>query len=245
MQLILDNLIAIIVSVTLAVMLLSLQTSTRQDALERQSVYAAKVQSLTLAEWLERDIVKLGARFGEERDRFSMDTTNVNGTRYTQRFQFAYNEREQSNFVDRVEVRYTLTPTTPLEVVAATSTTPARTVPLFQITRAERAGQYRMAHREGSATVPATWIDASGNPTTAEPGWAGTPGYGTPTGLSYFYIEPRSSDGEPILEHDRARDADYVHLQFSVIPTLFPIERARFIRETGLSYASTFEIRPF
>ena len=231
MQLILDNLIALLVSGSLAIMLLTQQTSTRQDTMERQSVYAAKVQALTFSEWLEDDIVKLGARFGEDRDRFSFRDSTIAGLRYTTQFDYAYNDAENADgSVDRVEVRYRLSRTDSVLIAAATTrpVAPARYAPLYSLVRSERAGTWN-----GTA-----WVGT-------EPAFVRDRGYGSPTGLSYFHLEPRTSDGDPIRDSGRASEADYIHAQFSVIPTHFPVHRARYIRGAGLSWASTIEIRPF
>ena len=235
MQFIFDNLIAVMVSASLAVILLTQQTSTRQDAIERQSVYSAKVQSLALAEWLERDIVKLGARFGEDRNRFtSTEPTRINGAPFTTRFDFSYNERENSDgSVDRIQVLYQLIRTDSSLVALATAATPARYVALFRLDRSERTGRWKGGR----------WINSAGDPAPT-PAYVPDPTRKGPAGLSYFYIEPRTSNGAA-LTSARAAEADYIHVQFSVLPTLFPVHKARFVRETGLSWASTFEIRPF
>lgn len=236
MQFIFDNLIAVMVSASLAVILLTQQTSTRQNAIERQSVYSAKVQSLALAEWLERDIVKLGARFGEDRNRFtSTAPTTINGAPFTTRFDFSYNERENPDgTVDRVQVLYQVVRTDSSLVARATGTTPARYVKLFRLERSERTGRWKKG---------VGWVDPAGAP-AATPAYVRDPSRGSPAGLSHFYIEPRTSNGVA-LTSARAAEADYIHVQFAVLPTMFPVHRARFVREAGLNWASTFEIRPF
>lgn len=236
MQFIFDNLIAVMVSASLAVILLTQQTSTRQDAIERQSVYSAKVQSLGFAEWLERDIVKLGARFGEDRNRFTPTAPVVrNGVSFTTGFEFAYNERENNDgTVDRVQIRYTLVRTDSSLVARAAGAAPARYVALYRLNRAERTGRWKKN---------VGWVGADGT-AAPTPAYVPDPTRGSPAGLSHFYIEPRTSNGAA-LPPARAAEADYIHVQFSVLPTLFPVHKARFVRETGLSWASTFEIRPF
>ncbi len=232
MQLLLDNLIAIIVTVSLTVLLLTQQTSTRQDAMERQSVYNAKVQALNFSEWLERDMVKLGARFSADRNRFVYTpSTTRNGTPFTDRFEFFYNEGDNADgTVDRIAVLYRLVRTDSTQVTVA----PARYTPLYQVQRFEGAGRWKDGH----------WVTGAGVVTTP-PAYVRTTTHGSPGGLMTFYIEPRTSDGAPITDPARAIDADYVHVKFSVLPTLFPVYRARYINASGLSWASTFEIRPF
>lgn len=233
MQFLLDNIIAVIVAVSLTVLLLTQQTATRQDALERESVYNAKTQALSLSSWLERDIVKLGARFGADRDRFRYTEPVVrNGVPLTPSFTFFFNEGENPDgTVDRVKVEYLIVRTDSAKVAVA----PDRYAPLYQLQRSEGAGRYK----DGK------WRDAANNPTTVEPTLIRSRTHGSPPGLTSFYIEPRTSDGAAILDPTRATDADYMRVQFSILPTLFPVYRARYVNASGLSWASTFEIRPF
>ncbi len=232
MQLLFDNLIAIMVAASLAVLLLTQQTSTRQDAMERQSVYSAKAQTLGFATWIERDMVRLGARFGDDRERFDYTAPVMRGgVAFTDTLKFYYNERENADeSADRIAVKYVLTRTDSVKVSVA----PVRYQGLYQLERYEGAGRYKNGH----------WVDAAGA-TTGPPAYVRSTGYGSPAGLMSFYIEPRTSDGAPITDSARATDADYMHVQFSVLPMLFPVHRARYINASGLSWASTFEIRPF
>lgn len=234
MQLLFDNLIAIIVAASLALLLLTQQNATRQDTMERQAVYSAKTQALTFSEWLERDVVKLGARFGSDRDRFVYTPpTTRGGIRFSNRFEFFYNEGENpDSTADRIAVLYTLVRTDSVKIAVV----PDRYQPLYQLQRFEGAGRWSPKRRY--------WVDAAGRQTTP-PAYVRTPGYGSPAGLTSFYMEPRTSDGAPITDQARAVDADYMHMQFSVLPTLFPIYRARYINASGMSWSSTFEIRPF
>lgn len=232
MQLLLDNLIAIIVAASLAVLLLTQQTSTRQDAMERQSVYNAKAQTLSFAAWIERDMVRLGARFGDDRERFDYTRpVTRRGVAFTDTLTFYYNERENiDGSADRVAVRYVLVPRDSVRVATA----PVRYQRLYQLQRFEGAGRYKNSQ----------WVNPAGA-TVAPPTYVRSTAYGSPGGLMSFYIEPRTSDGAPITDPARATDADYMHVQFSVLPTLFPVHRARYINASGLSWSSTFEIRPF
>lgn len=232
MQLLLDNLIAIIVAASLAVLLLTQQTSTRQDTMERQSVYSAKAQTLSFASWIERDMVRLGARFGDDRERFDYTRpVTRRGVAFTDTLAFYYNERENNDgSADRIAVKYVLTQTDSVQVAKA----PVRFQPVYRLERYEGAGRFKDGR----------WVNAAGA-TVPRPALTRSNAYGSPAGLMSFYIEPRTSDGAAITDPARATDADYMHVQFSVLPTLFPVYRARYINASGLSWASTFEIRPF
>ncbi len=232
MQFIFDHLIATIVAATLGLTLISQQTHNRQVALERQSVYHAKAQALAFAEWLEDDIVKLGARFGRDRDRFFAETETIDGHEYTRNFEFYYNDEILADsIVHRVGVRYALLEDDDLRIVTEKGATPAQddTLQVFTLTRSERAGRYN--------TKAKTWVGA-------EPEWAETGQYGVPRGLRHFYIEPRDSFNQPVSD-DEPEKADYVRVDFVVVPTLFPLHRARLIPKSGLHWGTTLEVRPF
>ncbi len=237
MQFIFDNLIATFVAMTLAVTLLGQQNLNRQQSLERISVYDAKTKALGFAEWVEDDVVKLGARFGRSRDRFQTTTEVRDGIPFTTEFEYYYNDGAVTdNVVDRVEVRYILLPDNTQRLVAQKGATTAEdvVVPVYTLERAERTGRYN--------TVSETWL---GGPTVGwEPSWDVTPGYQSPPGLRHFLIEPRDSDGQTV-DDSEPEEADYARVQFSVVPTLFPLHRARLVPKKGLHWATTIEIRPF
>jgi hypothetical protein len=227
MQVIFDHLIAITISAVLAMILMSQQLASRQDSLERQSVYDAKTKALAFAEWLEDDIVKLGARFGQDRDRFTFETDTLDGAEFTTRFEYYYNERTNDDgTTQRVEVRYQLANTDSMLVATGATASDSIYVQLYEVARSTRAGQARDG--DWVSDVPPTWEISEG--------------YRTPYGLSYFQIEPRNSQGIPVTD---PTEADYVRLQFSVVPSMFPVHRARMISGAGLNWATTVEIRPF
>lgn len=228
MQFIIDNLIAIIVTTTITMSLLTQQTATQQNTLERQAIYGAKVQALGFGEWVEDDIVRLGARFGASRDRFSYENVQRNGVAATNWFEYFYNERTNADgSVLRVEVRYEVVPTDSLLATRPGDPGPVY-VQLYRLDRTERMG--------AADGVTGAWLFGSG------PSWTPSVGYGSPAGLAHFYVQPLDSEGRTDVEPS---EADYVRMQFSVVPTLFPLHRARIIPRTGLQWATTIEIRPF
>ena len=254
MQLIFDNLIATMVAMALTVSLLSQQTRTRQESLERVSVFAAKTQSLAFAEWLEYDVVKLGARFGRSRNRFEATTETVDGVPFTTAFEFRYHkDAAANNVVTRVEVRYEIVPDADTRVVIEKGATPAddRTMPVYRLVRSVREGKYNLG-QPATDPRPATLLTPAepGKPAVAPywvggaPGFEVTEDHASPVGLRHFHIEPRDSDGNPVPDN-RPEDADYVRVQFSVVPTMFPLHRARLVPKNGLHWATTVEIRPF
>ncbi len=227
MQVIFDHLIAISISAILAMILMSSQLNTRQDTLERQSVYDAKRKAITFADWLEDDIVKLGARFGQSRDRFTFQEVVIDSVTYTTRFEYYYNERmNEDGTSERVEVRYQLNATDQLLVHVDPNTSDSTYVQLYSMDRFNRSGQ----------ALNGTWVSS------VPPTWELSAGYKAPYGLSHFEVEPRNSEGVPVTDPE---EADYIRLQFSVVPSLFPVHRARMISGAGLSWATTVEIRPF
>ena len=242
MQLIFDNLIATMVAMALTLSLIGQQARTRQESLERISVYSAKTQSLSFAEWLEFDVVKLGAHFGRSRERFKAKTVTRDGVEFTDRFEYYYNEKSpEPNEVKRVEVLYELVPDTGTRAVIQKGETEAEdvTLDLYRLVRSEREGRYNLGTPASGAT-PATvpgWVDG-------EPGWEVTAEYQSPAGLRHFHIQPRDSDQQPVGDGEPEK-ADYVRVQFTVVPTLFPLHRARLVPHKGLHWATTVEIRPF
>lgn len=232
MQFILDHLIATLVAATLGLSLFSQQIQNRQAAMERQAVYHAKSQALVFGEWLEDDVVRLGARFGRSRDRFQAVTETIDGKDFTRRFEYYYNEGVVTqNVLTRVEVVYELQEDNDLRLVTEKGATAAddEVMQTYTITRQTRKGEYNIETD--------TWV-------MGEPTWQPTADYQAPRGLRYFYIEPRDSNGLRVPD-ERSEEADYVRLEFIVMPTLFPLHRARLIPEDGLQWATTIEIRPF
>ncbi|MGB3542338.1 hypothetical protein [Rubrivirga sp.] len=232
MQFIFDHLIATLVAATLGLAMIAQQIQSRQAAMERQSVHQAKGQALAFGEWLEDDVVKLGSRFGRDRDRFEIETEVIDGRTFTRRFEYYYYDGSTSTDIStRVEVLYELAEDDSTRVVVTEGDTPADdvTMQVYDITRSARRGEYDTANE--------VWVGS-------EPVWDETPEYGSPHGLRHFLIQPRDSDSQVVADDD-VEEADYVRLEFSVVPTLFPLHRARIIPENGLHWATTIEIRPF
>ena len=241
MQFLLDHAVAAIVAAVLTIALMTQQIRNRQASVERISVYSAKAQSLGFGEWLEDDVSKLGARFGRERGRFSMSTRVTDGVAYTDTFRFHYNDSfvPDSPVANRVEIEYRLVPDTATRAVVEEGATAADDVvmPLYRIERDSVYGQYNYTLGD--------WVNGV-RPTPIH-----TPGYQAPVGLRHFHIQPMDSQGREIddltpgHEATYAVDSDYVRLQFTTVPTLFPLHRARLVPKEGLHWATTIELRPY
>ncbi|MDT0630561.1 hypothetical protein RQM47_13830 [Rubrivirga sp. S365] len=240
MQFILDHMIASVVAAILTVAMMAQQINNRQASIERISVYSAKAQALAFGEWLEDDVVKLGSRFGQERGRFSMKTRPEGGVKFTEAFTFHYNSEVQSDgAVRRVEISYRLVPDTETRAVVEKGDTPADDVriPVYRLRRDSLSGLYNPESK--------TWLAGS------RPAPVPTPSYQAPVGLRHFQVQPLDSQGRefddltPGHADDYAHKADYARLQFTVVPTLFPLHRARLVPKEGLHWATTIELRPF
>lgn len=232
MQFLLDNLIASLVAMTLGLAMIAQGLQNRQASMERQAVYQAKAQSLVFGEWLEDDVVKLGARFGRERRRFLAETETIDGRPYTRSFEFYYHEGVISDDdVTRVEIKYELFEDDSVRIVAEKGATRAEDVTLqtYRLVRSSRRGEYRVSTRD--------WVGA-------DPAWEVSTDYRSPAGLRYFYIEPRDSNSQRVPD-ERSEEADYARIEFVVTPSLFPLYKARIIPKAGLHWATTIEIRPF
>ena len=242
MQFILDNMVAMIVATVLTVALMGQQIRNRQASIERISVYSAKVQSLAFGEWFEDDVVKLGSRFGHERGRFAMTTRVEGGVKYTDAFTFYYNTSTVpgTSRSSRVEIRYRLVPDTETRVVTEEGATAAGDVvlPVYRIVRDSTYGQWDSNPVSGG---PPGWVGSPSGPHA-------TPEYQAPAGLRHFQVQPLDSEGRPLDDttdpDDYAVRADYARLQFTVVPTLFPLHRARLVPKEGLHWATTLELRP-
>lgn len=244
MQFILDHTIAAIVAAILTLALLTQQVRNRQASVERISVYSAKAQSLGFGEWLEDDVAKLGARFGRERGRFRISTAlDGDGVAYTDTFRFHYNASflPDTTIANRVEIEYRVVRDTTVRAVVEEGATPADDVlmPLYRLERDSVYGPYNV-HPSVDG-----WV--GGARPTAVP----TPGYRAPVGLRHFHIQPMDSEGRPVDDttpthrDTYALEADYVRLQFTTVPTLFPLHRARLVPKEGLHWATTIELRPY
>lgn len=240
MQFILDHMIASVVAAILTVAMMAQQINNRQASIERISVYSAKAQALAFGEWFEDDVAKLGTRFGQERGRFSMKTRVEDGVKFTDAFTFHYNSEVKSDGeVRRVEISYRLVEDTETRAVVKKGDTPAGDVliPVYRLERDSVSGLYN--------TESGGWLAG----TRPEP--VPTPGYQAPVGLRHFQIQPLDSQGRelddetPSPNDDYAKKADYARLQFTVVPTLFPLHRARLVPKEGLHWATTIELRPF
>ena len=243
MQFLLDHMVAVIVATILTVALMTQQIHNRQASIERVSVYSAKVQSLVFGEWFEDDVAKLGSRFGRERGRFAMETRVEDGVKYTDGFTFYYNTSTapgNPRVSNRVEIRYRLVPDPDTQVVTEEGATDGDdvTVPVYRIVRDSTYGQWDSAPVAGG---PPGWVSPPSGPHA-------TPGYQAPAGLRHFQIQPLDSEGRPLDDttdpDDYAVRADYARLQFTVVPTLFPLHRARLVPKEGLHWATTIELRP-
>ena len=239
MQFFFDHIIAASVTITLALAIIAQQVNVKQGSLERMSIYQAKAHSLSFAEWVEDDVVKLGSRFGSSRDRFDTDTevettADGNSVWYTNVFEYFYNEESDGQTADRVEVRYDVASNDSTLLSVNETTGDSTFVPLYTLTRSEKRGAYELA--DPANGVVGGWIGT-------EPDWTVSTGYRSPPGLRYFRITPMDSDGNDVT-HDPT-EADYVRIEFEVIPTMVPLHRARLIPNRPLHWETTLEIRPF
>ena len=94
MQLILDHLSTVIIGSMVALSLTASQVRMTQGRVEQVSAYVVKTKALSLADWLERDVVTLGKTLGQDNYRFEYPSytddstlTSTATTRYYTRYE--------------------------------------------------------------------------------------------------------------------------------------------------------------
>lgn len=239
MQILLDNLTAIIVSGILILGLQVTQIRSQHSAIEQVASHSVKAKTIVFGEWLEADVLDLGANYGTNMYRFEEPTLDADGN--TTEWTFYSNgtelETDTGQLKDiRILKRYRLIPTTSASFRDTT----------FQLFRVERDTLKR-------------YLDANGNPEPfTEADWIkSTRSIST---LSFFNVELLDRMGQtPCLKReDEIKDADglvvdctgeidvykayYVRVRFGVVPE-YVLKPDNYIRE--LYWVKTLKVRPY
>ena len=238
MQILLDNLIAIIVAGVVMLTLHVTQSRSTHASLEQVATHSVKKKTIIFGRWVEHDILNLGANFGEDLYRFeqpAVDPLTGNTTEWT----FFSDSTRADKSQLRVFKRYRL-------VETGQTTFSDKTFRLFQVERDTAVVDY---HLDG--TPPAT-------ATVAPADWVlGTRSIGT---LSFFEISlldrtgqtPCPTKAEEVKDADGkvvnctgdidVWKADYVRVRFGVVPE-FTLKPDNYIRE--LYWVKTLKVRPY
>lgn len=227
MQILLDNLIAIIVAGIVMLTLHVTQSRSTHASLEQVASHSVKEKTIIFGSWVEDDILNLGANFGDNLYRFDEPVVNPltgNTTEWT-----FFSDSVRTNGTElRVFKRYRLIET---EVAEFSN----KTFQLYQVERDSAIVDY---------PAPGVAPASSAVPTSS---WVlGTKSIGT---LSFFEIAlldrhgetPRIASGPDAGEIDVYR-ADYIRVRFGVVPE-HVLKPDNYIRE--LYWVKTLKVRPY
>lgn len=227
MQVLLDNLSAIIVSGILILGLQVTQIRSSHSSIEQVVSHSVKAKTHVFGQWLEHDILELGANYGNTIYRFEEPTLDAdsNATEWT----FYSNGIDASGDPIRILKRYRLEPTK--EAVFGKGTSQEKAFRLYRLDR--------------DSLVVA--LDADGIPASyTESDWVRS-GESIST-LSFFQIGLLGRDGQtPHVNDDPAQGidvykVDYVRVRFGVVPE-YVLNPDNYIRE--LYWAKTLKVRPY
>ncbi|MEL6612197.1 MAG: hypothetical protein AAFQ53_08895 [Bacteroidota bacterium] len=219
MQLILDHLSTVIIGSMVALSLTASQVRMTQGRVEQVSAYVVKTKALSLADWLERDVVTLGKNLGQDNYRFEYPSYNAEGQ--TSEWVFWSDSTLTSTATTRYYTRYELTQVDSLEL-EPDAFGQQRYQPLYEARRYTAA----MPVVGGTVSFPSArdWV---GDGLTVRT-------------LSSFTVQLLMNDGTVAASSERD-EADFIRLQFAMIPELDP-EQA-YLSE--LFWTTTLKVRPF
>lgn len=223
MQFLLDNLVAIIVAGVLVLVLQITQIRSRHANIEQVASHSVKAKTLVFGQWVEDDVLNIGANFGENLYRFeepTVDPINGNATEWV-----FYSDTTATDGTERrIFKRYRMVETQQAEFADTT----------YQMYRVLR----------DSALVD---YDIDGNPPAlgdleASDWELNTRSIGT---LSFFQVHlldrmgqtPRTTDGDVDVYK-----VDYIRVRFGVVPE-YVLKPDNYMRE--LYWVKTMKVRPY
>jgi len=211
----LDHLTSILAGAAVILILATVQIGAQRTSLEQTTSYATKTKMLSFGEWMEDDILSLGANFGRNRFRFEPPQHDANGN--TTRFVFFSDSVLVSGDTLRLMTRYRLYPT-------RTVTRGGREVDLYEVRRhtAQMPVNNGVAGEPGEGSGPGNWTYAGQSLST----------------LAGFEIRLLQRDGSETTDPERG---DFIQLHFRVVPE-YPIE-PEYLRE--LYWTNTLKVKPF
>ena len=188
MQFIIDHLTSLLVAGVVILMLASVQLYGQHAGLEQTTSYATKSKALSFGEWLEDDVLSLGANFGEHAYRFEPPDTTANGN--TKLWLFYSDQIQASGDTLRMMTRYTLDS---LETVNRSG----RDITLYQIIR-ENADALVVNGVAGTPS-PSEWAEDGRSIST----------------LSGFKIKMLTDDGSETLDPE---EGEFIRIAFVLVP---------------------------
>ena len=223
MQLLLDNLTALIISAILILSLQVTQVRSQHAAIEQIASHSMKAKTLVFGEWVEHDILNIGANYGTNLYRFEAPTLDAEGNAPEWMF---YSNGVEGGQPIRVIKRFWLEKTTVAEFKTDTL-------------------QLYVLHRDSLRV----FFDASGKPESyTASDW--TPIGESISTLSFFRVDlidrtgetPTYPAGGPKAGEINIDKIDYIRVRFGVVPE-FVIKPDNYIRE--LYWAKTLKVRPY
>lgn len=211
----LDNLAAVIIGVAVIMMLSVSQIRSSQAGVEQVAAHAAKAKMLSFGEWVEDDLVSLGANIAEEGIRFLDPTVDADGNTTDFTF-FSDSLAPNGSAFDtiRVMTRYHL-------VETRTMTVGDSTHQLYQMRRETSEAPVV----NGAVVIP----------TFGSGSWTAD-GRSVET-LSFFEIEPLNRHGQATS----VASADFLQIRMAMVPEIL-LDQG-YLRE--LFWTTTLKIRPF
>lgn len=126
-----DHLTALLVASIVVLMLITVKHRAAEASLEQTSMYVAKKHLLDFAEWVEDDLIQVGAHFGKTDTRFTVPTQKDGNTVQFEFYRDSVNYAVSPPDTVHIETRY--------ELVEADSVVLAdSTVQLYQLRRTVR-----------------------------------------------------------------------------------------------------------
>jgi hypothetical protein len=150
MQLLFDNIASVLVASTVLLVVVATNLNAQRSAVESSVAYAAKTQTLSMASYMESDLLLIGNGTLD-----TIETITSNGAGQTTQFSF----RRIDNAGADMLVSYNLTPTTTIDI-------DGQSVQLYRLDRTEDGqpaggGSSTLSHFE------ITMLDINGDPTAS------------------------------------------------------------------------------
>jgi len=229
MQLLLDNLSAVLIGSVCILILSVTQIRSSHAGIEQTAAHSVKTKTLVFGQWIERDILDLGRNMGQNRYRFNQPTNASNGNTTEFRFwsdsvcvvtcSFPGSVTIAAGDTVRRHVRYRLIAT--------------RTVSMRNTDGSSTTRQLYQLQREAAEAAITDGV-AAAVPTTR---WrADRWSIGT---LSFFQVRMLLRDGAVTTDPEAG---DYIMVRFAVVPEWI-LQPENYIRE--LYWSTTLKVRPF
>lgn len=217
MQFVFDHLSSILIAAVLILGIQFTQTRSRHAGIEQVASHSVKAKTLVFGEWIEHDILNLGANFGSNLYRFEKPETSPEGN--TTKWEFYSDSTKADGSTLRILKRYRLIET---KRAAFRDTT-------FQLYQVQRDTLVvPVVHGVPVSYGEADWVRSTWSIST----------------LSFFRIDLLGRDGTTPLKDGEVDvyATDYVRVRFGIVPE-YVLKPDNYIRE--LYWTKTLKVRPY